>query len=203
MNKNLILLGAATLGALSIGSSANANLVVNGGFESPAVSSWGLSNTIPGWTSTGAQIEVGRGTVYGVTGFEALNVLELDSTANSTVSQTLSLASGSYDLSFLYGRRVSGMSGKPADTADFDVLWNGSSIFATTPTTGAMAVHSMSVIALAGDNTLSFRGRGTSDSYGAIIDNVQLNASPVPEPASLAALAVGAFGLLRRKSKNA
>lgn len=99
MNKNIFLLGALALCGIS-----NANLVVNGGFEDPATSSWGLFSTIPGWTSEGPQIEIGRGTVYEVTGFEALNVMELDSTANATVSQTLNLAAGQYDLSFLYAK---------------------------------------------------------------------------------------------------
>lgn len=54
-------------------------------------------------------------------------------------------------------------------------------------------------MAVDGENKLTFQGSGTSDSYGALIDDVQVNASAVPEPASLAALAIGAFGILRQR----
>jgi hypothetical protein len=50
---------------------------------------------------------------------------------------------------------------------------------------------------------LSLLGTGKSDSYGALVDNVQLNpsAAPVPEPASLAVIGVGIAGFLRRRRK--
>jgi len=95
---------AAAVGACCI-SQANAIPIVNGSFEDPLLGTgqWGLYWSIPGWTATGnRQIEIGRGTVYGVTGYDGNNVMELDSTGNAIVSQIVATAGGSYTLSFLY-----------------------------------------------------------------------------------------------------
>ncbi len=50
---------------------------------------------------------------------------------------------------------------------------------------------------------LSFLGTGKSDSLGGVVDNVQLKtAAPVPEPASMAILGLGALGFLRKRKQK-
>ena len=199
MNNSIKLAGIITVVGMSLAGSAKANLIVNGSFENPRQSSWNQYTSIQGWSSKDAKIEVGLGSVHGVTGYDGRNVLELDSTANAKVSQSAKLKAGKYDLSFLYARRQTGMTGRDLSTCDFNVLWNGSLIWSARPTLGKMTEKDLVLTAKSGFNTLTFQGAGKSDSYGALIDNVKLNAAPVPEPASMAALLVGGVGLLRRR----
>jgi len=191
------------LGTLSI-SHAAMNLIVNGSFEEPTAfgpGQWTLYNSIPGWTPVnGQQIEIGYGGVYGVSGYDGNNVMEMDSRGNVVVDQIVGTAGGSYVLSFLYAQRA----GVSPTSGSFEVWWNGSFLASFAPTTTAMALYSTTVTG-ALLNTLEFRGTGTSDSYGAILDDVQLFAA-VPEPSSIVAgaLLLLPFGastikILRRK----
>lgn len=198
MKKNLAVLALVAVGAVS-----QANLIVNGSFEMPVEDPWAYLGSIPGWTADGQNVlEIGQGGTYGVTGFVGDQVMELDSTANVVATQSLNLSAGIYRLTYSFARRGEGMSGKPADTADFEVLWNGSSVAGHAPISTAMTSNSM-VLNVASDGLvdLSFRGLGTSDSYGALIDDVQLEA--VPEPATLAILGLGALGVARRRNRKA
>ena len=51
---------------------------------------------------------------------------------------------------------------------------------------------------VAADTNLKFLFKSVPGSFGAV-DNVQVTAAPVPEPATMAALGLGVFGLIRRK----
>lgn len=182
---------------------ANANLIVNGSFEQPTAfqsGGWALYSSIPGWTIPvgGQPIEVGAAGTYGVTGQHGNNVMELDSNHNVTVSQNIT-ASGSYLLSFLYAQR----SGVPTSSGQFTVWWNGSQIGGLfMPTSTVMTLYSSLVTAQNGVNTLTFQGAGLSNSYGALVDDVQLNR--VPDSTSTLALLGGVLGLMglaaRRRS---
>lgn len=182
---------------------SNAAILTNGGFELPGTPVWAhfQNGELPGW-HTGASdvMEVGVGVVYGVTGFEGKDVLELDSTKNILLSQTVSLSAGQYDLSFLYAKRGTNLGGRPADTCNFDVLWNNAVIASFAPGVSAMTLSHKTVAASNGSNTLSFRGTGTSDGFGAILDDVSLQ--PVPEPASMAALGIGLVGVIRMRRRS-
>jgi hypothetical protein len=178
---------AALLGLAA--TQASANLIVNGSFEDPVAfgsGQWNLYYTsIPGWTPvTSVPIEIGNGDVYSVTGYIGHNVMELDSTANVKVDQIFGSLGGSYTLSFLYARR----GGIDAASCTFDVLWNGNLVtgFSPTvsPTSTAMTLFTTTVIGAA-VNTLEFRGTGTQDQLGALVDDVQLVA--VPEPTTVIA----------------
>ncbi len=195
-----LLLAAFVLGPAA---RSEANLITNGGFETtPAElpgSGWTIYSNIDGWSSgAGPGIEIGLGGIYGVMGFEGSNVLELDSTANATVSQgVLVPTDGTYQLSFLAALRSS----VAQDSGTFDVLWNNVLLASFSPTTAAMTLYKISVIASGGANTLSFVGTGTSDSYGAIVDNVQMLAS-VPDgglTVALLGLTLAGVGLVRRR----
>ena len=164
--------------------------IVNGSFEDPGLSGgWKTYWSIPGWTATGFQIEIGAGSIYGVTGYDGAQVLELDSYGNAAVAQAVTTPGGVYALTFLYGMRA----GTSPGTNTFEVYWNSTLITSITPSATAMSLFSAQVVAVGGD-TLSFVGTGTKDTYGGIIDNVQLNAVP-DGGMTLSLLGMGLAGL--------
>ena len=197
----LLTVAAFLLGTASVSS---ANAIVNGSFEDvigpgtvlvEAHGTWALYESIPGWTSPVDLIEVGLGGVYSVTGFDGQNVLELDANHNATVSQIVTTPGGTYDLSFLYANRAS----LSTATTMFDVLWNGSPVVTNLSTiSNVMLLYTLQVVAT-GSDTLSFVGKGTDDSFGAIIDNVQLNTVPDGGMTSvLLGLGIVGLGFVRR-----
>ncbi len=179
---------------------SDANLIVNGSFESPGQSSWGLYDEITGWTSGGGNpIEIGLGDIYGVTGFHGANVLELDSTGNATVSQDVTITqAGTYQLSFLAALRA----GVDASSQGFSLAFgNLLSFMAPPPASTALTSYVFNITMAPGTYRLSFSGTGTSDSYGTVIDNVQLNRNAVPDggvTATLLGLALAGVGAFRR-----
>lgn len=192
--------------AFLIGSAAisHAGPIVNGGFEDPFCDgtstsvcqpgdSWGLFSSIPGWVAVVGDIEIGDGDLYGVTGFEGNQVLELDANSNSVVGQLIA-GPGTFVLSFLYADRD--IPGTNIET--FDVYWNSvlvaSVVPLANPPNGAMQLFTAIVTANAGVNSIGFVGTGTSDSLGALIDDVQLNSVPDGGLTALL-LGVGVFGL--------
>ncbi len=179
---------------------SQASFLINGGFELPGTGAWNHyhNGEVPAWTvGQNDLLEIGVGVVYGVTGFEGRDMLELDSTRNVAVSQSVALAQGAYDLSFLFARRTTDLQGRSSDTCKFDVLWNGQVLRSYDPTSGAMEREHLLVQAIAGKNTVTFRGMGASDSYGAIIDDARLET--VPEPSLVLACAAGLSALMRRR----
>jgi hypothetical protein len=201
MRKHLLplLLAAFVLGPVA---KTEASLITNGSFEEltrafPLGQSWDYFSLgeVTGWVGIGAPVEVGAAGVYGVTGFTG-NVLELDSTQNALVSQSLALPAGTYELSFLSALR----NGVASGSGTFGVLWNGALLQSFGPTAPAAQLQTLSVIAIAGTNTLSFFGTGTSDSFGAIIDDVQLTSVPDGGvTAMLLGMALGGMFLVRRR----
>ena len=184
---------------LSVPFAAQANLVTNGSFEDHgalANGNWGLFSSVPGWYAEADLIEIGHGPLYGVTGFADRDVLELDANHNAKVSQDINLGLGSYQVSFDYA----GRSGIALGSVSLDVLWNDVVVGSINPSSSAMTGWSGLVnVTSAGTNKLSFQGTGTDDSFGALVDNVQMEA--VPEPASIATVAIGLAAILRRRKK--
>lgn len=189
-----LLVVAALLGSANV---SNANSIINGSFETPdcdvlgacSAGTWGLFETIPGWTSPVGLIEIGEAFLYGISGHDGDQVLELDSTGNATVAQVVA-GPGVFQLSFLYADRAGGLN------ETFDVYWNSVLLGSFAPGSTAMSLYSTTVIAVAGTNELAFVSTGVSDSLGALIDDVQLN--QVPDGGLTAMLlGVGMFGLAR------
>jgi hypothetical protein len=77
--------------------------------------------------------------------------------------------------------------------------------FTTTANTGWMNSIA-SIGGLSAGDTFRVRFRSTSDvsvsSVGWLVDDVKMTVAPVPEPASLAILGIGALALLRRRSRR-
>jgi hypothetical protein len=179
---------------------ARGNFIVNGSFEDYVYN----SGNLPGWTSgDDQQLEVWDGPTYGVTGYDAVNVMEMAPDRNGIASQIVNISGGSYNLSLIYALRE----GFDPATCMLDVMWNGNLVAHLAPTSTAMVLYSSTVTAMTGDNTLELVGTGTDDGVGAIIDNVSLTA--VPEPTTMIAgalllLPLGASTLrLLRKRQTA
>lgn len=201
--KKLLITAAllATFGAAR----ADSNLVVDGGFEAQAqaAGTWNIYNSITGWsTFSGAGIEV-RNQVAG-TAFEGSNFVELDSSNNSAMTQTLSTTAGaSYTLSFEYSARA----GVAAASNPIQVYWNGN-LLATAMLDGIGQSNNVwhqynFMVQGTGSDTLKFAAAGIGDGLGGSLDAVSVTAA-VPEPSTYAmmfgGLALIGFSLRRRRS---
>lgn len=198
MKRNLSIVCLAAAASLT-----HANLLTNGGFESPGSTAFNYfqNGEVPGWTvGSGDVMEIGMASVYGVSGAEQRNMLELDSNRNVTVSQSVGSGAGQYELSFIYAKRGTNTEGRPSDTCDFQVLWNNQVVGSFSPQSTVMASQSLTLTGAVGSNLLSFRGVGSSDTFGAIIDAVELN--PVPEPITLVMFGLGSVAMARRQKRN-
>ncbi len=91
---------------------------------------------------------------------------------NMDVNQVIpSLSAGKVQLQFNHANRTSSASGS------FEVWWNGNLVETITSTGTAMQTKTYLLDAVAGSNTLRFKGTGTADAAGASIDNVRLYAT--------------------------
>lgn len=161
---------------------AATNIVTNGSFEDPDIpaNSWSLWTSISGWTSTNTlPIEV-RDNVVG-SASDGDQYVELDSTGNSGISQTVSTMSGaSYVLSFDYSPRI----GEPSSTNTIEAYWDGVLIDSLTgdgSTANVWTTHPYNVMASDTSAILEFKATGTNDSFGGNLDNVSLTLSECPE----------------------
>lgn len=180
------------------------NLVVNGGFEATtqANGTWNIYANLPGWTGGVGGIEL-RNNVAG-TAFEGRNFIELDTTGNSSISQSINTtAGGQYVLSFAYSPRP----GVSAASNPIEALWNGNSLGVFTAAGGSAnnwTTYSFNVTGNGGPTSLVFRAVGTSDSLGGSLDKVSLVTAAVPEPETYAMMLAGLAGLgfMARRKKT-
>jgi hypothetical protein len=200
----------ALAGALFTAAPAQANLIVNGGFEQTQYSAgyYAYPNgTLDGWTYGGSAIlNASGGSAWyigsGPSGFEGDQYMALQGT--SSLSQTFNSNGGAFDLSFLDAGR-SGFGPYNGDQT-FQV-WIDSTLlgtFSTVSNSNFTLQMINDIILSAGYHTLTFLGidpNGGDET--AFLDDIQLN--EVPEPSALAVfgaalLAFGAFYRRRQRS---
>jgi hypothetical protein len=208
MLKNII--AAAALCSVLPAFAAGPNLIMDYSFESAGVGKGGVADftgtQLPGWTATTGEIEV-RNDLVG-TAEDGVDFVELDSTANSSMSTTFDSVAGQlYTLSFYYsGRPVNatynggfpgGVVPSSSEGLAFNVGSFSGSLFAPTNTTSdnVWQQYTTTFLGTGGVMTLSFAATGTSDSYGASLDNVSVTTT-VPEPMPLTMMGVGLLGLM-------
>ncbi len=196
-------------------SASAGNIVLNGGFEDPVVTNgakWDIFTPgIPGWSiSRGPSIEVHRG-VNGWLASEGMQYLELDTDidgpggplhgedASTAIYQDLTTLPGVwYDLEFAFSPR-------PGVVDNVLEVWWGGSLIDTISASGAgksntqWTYYSYQVQATGSTTRLEFGDSSVSDSFGTFLDDVRV----VPEPTSIALLAVAGTVALRRRRQRA
>jgi PEP-CTERM motif len=195
--------------AVPLAASANVTeLIVNGGFEADhqAAGTFGIYQNLTGFTGGALGIEL-RNNRAG-TAFEGNNFVELDTTGNSSLSQSFAtIANQAYTLSFAYSPRA-GIS--PASNG-IEVLFNNNSLGIFTgdgvgQSNNVFSTQTLSLLGIGGTSTLLFRAVGTSDSFGGSLDAISVTTtSPVPEPETYAMMlaGLGLLGFIARRRKKA
>lgn len=203
----------AVIALLTTGA-AHANLVVNGGFESPLVpagSQYLLDATPTGWSGTGDMVLQSYGAVNSGEGNQWFD-LNPNVNAGTGISQLIGLTLGeSYSLSFVYN----GGGGGSTTRIDFSIGTDlvdavstaNLNVYGASPT--PWKVYSAVFTATAASETLQFTPNGSWS--GGFIDNVQVTEftdgnNRVPDAAGTAALLVlsmvGTLGVGFRKARK-
>ncbi|KZN38971.1 hypothetical protein N480_12125 [Pseudoalteromonas luteoviolacea S2607] len=157
---------------------ADNNLVSNGSFEQSGniTGTWKLFNELPGWQRSGARFEIQTDRLGLIQPQQGSQYLELDSTSNYSAYQMLATEAGKrYVISFYYSPRVA----NNAQTNQATVSWNGQVVANLNGTSRGWQHVTVTVTADSAQSTLAFSGSGTSDSYGALLDNVSVTADCV------------------------
>lgn len=190
-----------TLSLAATAQAAAPNLVVNGSFEADpiAANSWVIRPTITGWAGA-PDIEL-QNHLEGNLPQHGEQLVELDTFANSAMSQTIS-ATGWVNLSFWYTPRIgwgAGTHGVQVSLGSFSSVVMDGVAGGTVPQWQRFSA--LVDLGSSGAAVLRFAATGTSDMAGGLIDNVSVTAVPEPSTSALAlggGLALAAWWRRRR-----
>lgn len=195
---NTVIGAALTVGAVS----ANANLIVNGGFEDPTIApgTWSFfsSSAVDGWDGSNLEIWNNHG---GVLAHEGNQYAELNAHPGTgsafTIYQEFTTEAGQwYDLSFAYQARANDSEAFEASVAGLTWLFDDHA-------PGTWSVFSTSFQATGALSTLAFTTVvPLTGTIGNFLDDVVVTAQ-VAEPGTLALLGLGLFGLGVARRRNA
>ncbi len=177
MKTRLILVGLVSIGPLAVSAQSFASFTPVGTINNVLVSSAGLTHTVSVLSAPSVTIASQTYAITEVFGFWILSNNDITSTANSFGVWSVNANNGG----------TGGIAGW-ATNPNTGILPNGSETFTFNSFSGTQ-------------DDLGFHVRlanGTGPLSGL---TVYIKGEPVPEPATLSALALGALGLLRRKRK--
>ncbi len=202
----------AIVGVLLIANRASAT-IINGSFETPVVPSssfinyGGGSTAITGWTVVGVETSVVNTTFTqsGITfqaqsGNQWADMAGVTSNSNSSgLRQIVATVPGQlYNLEFYVGSATGGGVFFPA-TVDLSID-GGARVSYFNPTGPSDALNwmhfSVPFTATSAATSLTFFNGSAANNFISALDNVTLEAAPVPEPSTLALLGTVTIGLL-------
>ncbi len=189
---------------------SRADLIVNGGFETPAVGATGISVISPGAEPGGFGWTVGAGTVevFGELGalpgpaFDGIQLLDLNGISVGALSQTFATVAGhDYWIEFAYANNyVHTGPGNPALAlvSLFDAASSADLISPMLISHGTSAVGNLDwtlatlrFTAIGSLTTLRFDSQSPTPFGGILLDGVRGSAA-IPEPSSVVLLGIGA-----------
>lgn len=144
------------------------NLIINGGFETPVVSTFGIYDAIPGWTGS-KKIEIGKGNIYNSKLSATNQVAELDPNENTALGQVINLP---YNTNCSLGLKYAGRDGD--SKSGINVYFNDKLVISDNRSLNSLFAATVAVNGLAGANNLRIEGTGVSDSFGITVDDVTL-----------------------------
>jgi|SaaInl4_100m_RNA_FD_contig_31_2692647_length_705_multi_6_in_0_out_0_1 hypothetical protein len=157
----------------------------------------GTVTSLTNWTVAGGNVDVLVGSCSGST------CIDLEGTpgvaVNSTITTSLDLVAGNYSFEFNYGNN----SGGPNNTLTYDF---GGGLVSGTIDTDSLSFTTLDTFTgsftLASAFTgfdISFTSGGPADNSGSVLNSVTL--TQVPEPSTLALLALGFLGIGARRRR--
>lgn len=203
-----ILVSAAIVVASA--ASVNAATLINSSFETTptpiGASGFDLYTAIDGWTAgVGENIEIQNVDAINFAAQDGNNYLELASDGASSISQDVFLTAGKYELSFFYSPRSPDGNSQGHNNMAFGVSGIFSEDVLNAPNLDLprgewTEIAEMFEVLTDGTYTINFVGTDPTDgSRGALIDNIQLAAVPLPAAGLMLLTALGAAAAGRRK----
>ncbi len=162
-----------------------------------APGTWNIYSSLTSWTGIN-NIEL-RNNDYG-TAQDGANFVELDTTSNNAMKQTITAGAGDYDLSFWYSARPGVATGSNGLSYSFGSL-SGNVLTATAGAAVNVWQHYVGRVQLNGATDLTFAAIERSDSLGGSLDNVSVTAVPEPETYALMLVGLGLIGAVVRRRK--